>query len=282
MSGPLAPPTRRARLRSRWRSRYGGASAGRLARIPWNLGRLDIQQLPGSAAKVECPCSRCQYCPGRAEPVKSAFGVAMRSSFARLLTEPARHPGVRSYGERGKRLAKVDGPAGDPNAATLLVRAHRRATILTLTSGTVIFVLLTISLATLRSHQNSHAPGASNSANPAPIGTVSPQPPVRSAPASSAPSASSATAPASVAAPVTAPATVPPVTAAAPQPPAWPQEATAVGALLSGVGAVGALIVTRRDGGNRPADPVPTASKPTPATPRTKAAQNPPRRKRRR
>jgi hypothetical protein len=28
-AGPLAPPTRRARLRSRWRSRCGGANAGR-------------------------------------------------------------------------------------------------------------------------------------------------------------------------------------------------------------------------------------------------------------
>ena len=31
-AGPLAPPPRRARLRSRWRSRYGGTNAGRLAR----------------------------------------------------------------------------------------------------------------------------------------------------------------------------------------------------------------------------------------------------------
>jgi len=31
-AGPLAPPPRRARLRSRWRSRYVGANAGRLAR----------------------------------------------------------------------------------------------------------------------------------------------------------------------------------------------------------------------------------------------------------
>jgi hypothetical protein len=214
----------------------------------------------------------------------------MRSSFARLLTEPARHPRVRSYRERGKRLAKVDGPAGDPNAATQWVRAHRRTTILTLTSAMVIFVVLTISLATLRSHQNSPTPGAAKSPNP--VATGDGLPTVGApAPAPSAPSASSATAPAplapvtvpgSVAAPVTAPATVPPVTAAAPQPPAWPQEATAVGALLSGVGAVGALIVTRRDAGNRPADPVPSASTPTPAARRTKAARNPPRRKRRR
>ena len=31
-AGPLAPPTRRARRCSRWRSRSGGADAGRLAR----------------------------------------------------------------------------------------------------------------------------------------------------------------------------------------------------------------------------------------------------------
>jgi hypothetical protein len=31
-AGPHAPPPRRARLRSRWRSRYGGANASRLAR----------------------------------------------------------------------------------------------------------------------------------------------------------------------------------------------------------------------------------------------------------
>ncbi len=31
-AGPHAPPTRRVRLRSRWRSRYGDANAGRLAR----------------------------------------------------------------------------------------------------------------------------------------------------------------------------------------------------------------------------------------------------------
>ena len=38
-AGPLAPPTRRARRSSRWRSRYGGANAGRLARRTQTPGR---------------------------------------------------------------------------------------------------------------------------------------------------------------------------------------------------------------------------------------------------
>ena len=48
-AGPLAPPPRRARLRSRWRSRYGGASAGRLARKP---------KIPGAAVTGSSPVSR--------------------------------------------------------------------------------------------------------------------------------------------------------------------------------------------------------------------------------
>jgi len=42
----------------------------------------------GSAAGEWCPCSRYRYCPGRAEPVKSAYGVGFAD--LRLLTEPAR------------------------------------------------------------------------------------------------------------------------------------------------------------------------------------------------
>jgi hypothetical protein len=87
-AGPLAPPTRRARLRSRWRSHDGGANAGRLARKAETPGRHDIQQSPGFSRGEWCACSRYRYCPGRAEPVKSAFGVG--SADLRLLTEPAR------------------------------------------------------------------------------------------------------------------------------------------------------------------------------------------------
>ena len=49
--GPLAPPTRRARLRSR----YGGASAGRLARKHKTRAALDAQQLPGFSCGRGCP-----------------------------------------------------------------------------------------------------------------------------------------------------------------------------------------------------------------------------------
>ena len=45
--GPLAPPTRRARLHSRWCSRYGGANAGRLARKAESRAAFDVQQSPG-------------------------------------------------------------------------------------------------------------------------------------------------------------------------------------------------------------------------------------------
>jgi hypothetical protein len=55
---------RRARLRSRWRSRYGGANAGRLARKALIPGPPAIQQSPGLAAGSGVPCSRCRDCPG--------------------------------------------------------------------------------------------------------------------------------------------------------------------------------------------------------------------------
>lgn len=43
-----------------------------------------------------------RHCPGRAEPVKSACGVGYAD--LRLLTEPVRSPGVRSYREPGGGL----------------------------------------------------------------------------------------------------------------------------------------------------------------------------------
>ena len=61
-AGPHAPPTRRARLRSRWRSRYGGANPGRLARKSVEAGPLDIREV--SSVRVGRPCSRCRDCPG--------------------------------------------------------------------------------------------------------------------------------------------------------------------------------------------------------------------------
>ena len=70
------------------------------------------------------------HCPGRAEPVKSAFGVGFAD--LRLLTEPARSPGVRSYREQGEDRAGSKEPLTTrPNAvhqtsAVILGRlAHR-------------------------------------------------------------------------------------------------------------------------------------------------------------
>jgi len=100
-AGPLAPPTRRARRCSRWRSRSGGAwrrSAGAKAKrftgrqrhtaVP----RVQLaDRLAGFGSHREQVCSRTLYCPARPEPVKSAYGVG--SADLRLLTEPARSLG---------------------------------------------------------------------------------------------------------------------------------------------------------------------------------------------
>ena len=106
-AGPLAPPTRRARLRSRWRSRYGGANAGRLARksgspVPPLMYDSHRRSPRG------CPCSRCRYCPGRPEPVKSAFGVG--SADLRLLTEPARKSRSSQLSGAGTGEARIAEP----------------------------------------------------------------------------------------------------------------------------------------------------------------------------
>ncbi len=84
--GPLAPPPRRARLRSRWRFRYGGANAGRQARTAWNPGRLTYSKfhLVGGTSLLPLPgLSR-----GRAEPVKAVCD--------RRTTAPAELPGERT------------------------------------------------------------------------------------------------------------------------------------------------------------------------------------------
>ena len=67
-AGPLAPPPRRARLRSRCRSRYGGANAGRLAR-KHETRPLDIQQV--SSVPVGVPAPTAGIVRGRPGPVKA-------------------------------------------------------------------------------------------------------------------------------------------------------------------------------------------------------------------
>ena len=73
-AGPHAPPPRRARLRSRCRSRYGGANAGRLARKRESHGppsTTNVQQSPGSTAGSGVPAPAAEIVRGRAEPVKA-------------------------------------------------------------------------------------------------------------------------------------------------------------------------------------------------------------------
>ena len=89
---PLTLPLRRRQRRS----------AG--AKITKTRAAFDVQPFTGFARGVWCPCSRCRYCPGRAEPVKSAFGVGFAD--LRLLTEPTHSPGDRSYREPGKELGQ--------------------------------------------------------------------------------------------------------------------------------------------------------------------------------
>ena len=97
-TGPLAPPTRRARLRSRWRSRYGGASAGRLARRTGDFrAAVDRQQLPGAQPQgVHAPAaelskagqnpSRPSVTAGQPQPLSCLVEVHAKTT----LTEPAR------------------------------------------------------------------------------------------------------------------------------------------------------------------------------------------------
>jgi hypothetical protein len=61
------------RLRSRWRCRSGGASAGRLARKRW-CGPQKASVSHGLVLRHRrwLPL---RHCPGRPEPVKGAFGV---------------------------------------------------------------------------------------------------------------------------------------------------------------------------------------------------------------
>ena len=96
-AGPLAPPPRRARLRSRWRCRYGGANAGRLARRAGDFrAALDRQQLPGAQPRgVHAPAaelskagqnpSRPSVTAGQPQPLSCLVEVHAKTT----LTEPA-------------------------------------------------------------------------------------------------------------------------------------------------------------------------------------------------
>jgi hypothetical protein len=108
-AGPLAPPPRRTRLRSRWRSRYGGANAGRLARKHGTRAAIDLQKSLGSA--VGCPCSRWPIVQGRSEPVKAVCD--------RRATAPVELPGERTHEDGLDRTcpAKVMAAIGSMDAS---------------------------------------------------------------------------------------------------------------------------------------------------------------------
>jgi hypothetical protein len=103
--GPLAPPPRRPGRHSRCRSRDGRANAGRLARkAQKRRAAIDVQAFNGIRAPGGGPCSRRGIVRGRAEPVKSAYGVGFAD--LRLLTEPAR-PGMWQRSEAWTRVART-------------------------------------------------------------------------------------------------------------------------------------------------------------------------------
>jgi hypothetical protein len=97
-TGPLAPPTRRARLRSHWRSRYGGANAGWLARKAETFGPpMTYSSYPGVRPRgVHAPAaelsktgqnpSRPSVTAGQPHPPSCLVNVHAKTT----LTEPAR------------------------------------------------------------------------------------------------------------------------------------------------------------------------------------------------
>jgi hypothetical protein len=87
-AGPLAPPPQRARLRSRWRSRYGGANAGRRTRKARGFRAAVDLRLLSKPSRGGCPCSRCGIVQGRAEPVKAVCD--------RRTTAPVKLPSART------------------------------------------------------------------------------------------------------------------------------------------------------------------------------------------
>jgi len=107
-AGPLAPPTRRARLRSR----YSGANAGRLARKIMKPGPPDMQKfhlcrrdallpLPGLSGAGQ-NLSRPSVTAGQPHPPNCLVNVHAKTT----LTEPARTRS-RQLSEAGTRMARA-------------------------------------------------------------------------------------------------------------------------------------------------------------------------------
>jgi hypothetical protein len=105
-AGPLAPPPRHARLRSRWRSRYGGATP-----VGWResmkAGPLDLQRV--SSVPVGVPPPAAGIVRDRSEPVKAVCDrrptapVELPGQCTREdgLDRTCPGPGIGSYREQG-------------------------------------------------------------------------------------------------------------------------------------------------------------------------------------
>jgi hypothetical protein len=96
---PLALPLRRRQRRS----------SG--AKVPGCRAAIERTAVTGSSA-AGCPCSRCEIVRGRAEPVKSAYGVG--SADLRLLTDlPAQGSGSdRDHGREWPGRLTLNGNVG--------------------------------------------------------------------------------------------------------------------------------------------------------------------------
>jgi hypothetical protein len=123
-AGPLAPPTRRARLRSclprPLRQRQRRAAGARRDTVgPGGA----VQESDTGSSAGGCPCSRCRIVRGRAEPVKSACGVGFAD--LRLLTEPAQpRIGLRSKAWDGSSQELGRWCSGRPAVRRRAERAH--------------------------------------------------------------------------------------------------------------------------------------------------------------
>ena len=118
-TGPLAPPPRRPGLRSRCRSRYGRANAGRLARRAEDFGTAINRESPRAAADLTREPSRWPssgYC-GQAEasPIRQqAYGpsplVKSAAPSARQLYHAIRAGRTPDGGASRRHPDRLDGP----------------------------------------------------------------------------------------------------------------------------------------------------------------------------
>ncbi len=123
--GPLAPPPRRARLRSRCRSRYGGANAGRLARKTQNAGplltysscrafnRRGVHSPAAELSKAGQNPSRPSVTAGQPHPPSCVVNAHAKTT----LTEPAR-PRRWQRSEAWTQVARTASMARSPGTGS--------------------------------------------------------------------------------------------------------------------------------------------------------------------